>query len=278
MGTRCSGFGWPGAQDRPSNKTINRLGGCQVAAEGVCASVRRCVAAFRGAGSSVCAAADQPFSPFVWIGREKVQSLLRWAGLPNPGRQQHITPGGYAAVSFSDCQGFFFFWHRPQRLFCAGKPKLLQNTLRTQFQPCARHFRFQQPFFGSYGWTIHTKRIDDCVELTLFIRLFKKYNLLRFCPNSLGFLLCARLCERCTELDRNIVDITSIPQCWINDMLPFMKTTYDLIQTHQMVNMKREFSFSPRNLLNFIPVLFCRRRHFTVSAVIVTCRWVLELQ
>lgn len=29
---------------------------------------------------SVRAAADPSSSPFVWIGREKVQSLLRWAG------------------------------------------------------------------------------------------------------------------------------------------------------------------------------------------------------
>lgn len=57
-----------------------------------CASVRRCVAAIQdgglqGSNGTVRAAVHQPSSPFVWIGREKVRSLLRWAGLQNLGRE-----------------------------------------------------------------------------------------------------------------------------------------------------------------------------------------------
>lgn len=65
----------------------------------MCASVCQCVLA-RLQGvlmlDSVLAAADLSSSPFVWIGRERVQSLLRWAGPCSPkiqtGRQRGITP------------------------------------------------------------------------------------------------------------------------------------------------------------------------------------------
>lgn len=87
MGTRCSGCEWSGDQSpfsRPSNGTINRPRGLRWVWR-ACVPVRSCASdqiccVSKVMLNSVRATGNLSSSPFVWIGREKVQSLLRWAG------------------------------------------------------------------------------------------------------------------------------------------------------------------------------------------------------
>lgn len=96
-------------------QTGQLTGARRVLSGGCGGRVRRCAGAFsalrdqKPVASPRCCS-DAPLGPFVWIGREKVQSLLRWAGLPNTGRQAgraaEALPPRLISIFFLS---FFFF-------------------------------------------------------------------------------------------------------------------------------------------------------------------------
>lgn len=156
MGTRCSGFGGPGAQEVGADN--ERLLGCQVAAEGVrvAAPVRNCG---RGCGSLRCWLSvrrrGSAVLSFCLDWKREGPVFIKVGGSPKS-RQAAASHSCSSVFERLSVDFFFFsffpFWHSPQRLFCVRKPKLFPNTLGTPFKPRARHLRFQQPrlFVGSH--------------------------------------------------------------------------------------------------------------------------------
>lgn len=139
------------------------------------ASVLRCVAASpRGSNGS---AARRRVSPFVWIGREKVQSLLRWAGLfsQNSGRQAgrallppndqqclyHYNSNYIGFLYILDCYRFGI-GRIHNACFVWEKAQLIRNTLRTGFHSWAPHFTHDifSPFF----------RLNNDTKVQIYLR------------------------------------------------------------------------------------------------------------
>lgn len=140
-------------------------GRLQVGPEGVCVGVpvRSCasdqargVSKVLRCSAQLRAAADLSSSPFVWIGREKVQSLLRWAGpffQIQAGRQQGCVRccGGIASPTNRQCFCHYHSdsmtatnhleWHSPLLTpLCARESSVIYKVLNyLSFKPSSFH-------------------------------------------------------------------------------------------------------------------------------------------
>lgn len=172
MGTRRSGCDRPGSKARPSDNTIYRLDGWQVAAEGVSVgvAVRCCVS--KALWWLSCAPPCICLLSFCLDWKREGPVFIKVGGSLLPkfrqASRQGITPTKSSAVPlFSNSNYIGFLYILDCYRFGIGgihnacfvweKAQLFRNTLRTGFHSCAPHFTRKTYFPFSSDWTIDTK-------------------------------------------------------------------------------------------------------------------------